>query len=337
MAKKAKKEEVIVSAPVATTPAPVLPSVNAAGSLRAMMKAANVQAAPVASVDTGGPEDIKIEDPVLLGKINALIEEAAKQRAAEGRKKSLDADIRPSLISRWFDKCRAAKSFIKTIKVNGLLNFGSPQLSIGKPNPKSTPPLTQDGIADGLMAFFGEKYSKYIRETFTLRVKAAKTTQADMLFLQQALDRVELSDAATDILMSLAQESLNKKKTPEMEAALTELKTRKARVQGKTFSEYFDHEFGLDFVEESIGSEQIVVVKKDMALDPVFEAQVRKGIAMGLLGIGNGSITPNGDAVAAAEARLVQDEIKRLQQNSNMANAAAAGAAAGVAMAAKSA
>lgn len=337
MAKKAKKDEAVVAAPVATAPAPVLPAASAPGSLRAAMKAANVAAAPVAAAAAGGPEDVKIEDPKLLAKINELIEESAKERAAIGRKKSLDADIRPSLVTRWFEKCRAIKSFIKTIKVNGLLNFGSPQLGFGKPNPKANPPLTADGIADGLIAFWGKDYAKYIRETFTLKVKAERTTQADMTFLQQALDRVELTDASTDAVMAVVQEALNKKKTPELEAALTELKTRKARVQGKTFASMFDFEFGTDFVEEKVGDETVVLIKRDMALDPTFEARVREAIAKGLMTIGSGSITPNGDAVAAAEAKIVAEEVKRLNSQSNVANAAAAGAAAGAAMAQKSA
>jgi len=328
-----KKKEALATAPAVAAPAaPAVPTINAPGSLRAAMKAANVAAAPVAAPAASGPDEVKIDDPVLLKKINELIEESAKQRAAEGRKASLDADIRPNLVTRWFERCRAVKSFIKTIKVNGLLNFGSPQLSIGKPNAKASPPLTADAIADGLIAFWGTDYGKYIKETFTLKVKAARTTQADMTFLQQALDRVELTDASTDALIAITTAAINKKKTPELKAALTELKARKVRVQGKTFAEMFDFEFGTDFVEEKIGDEKIVLIKRDMALDPVFEARVRDAISNGLLAIGSGSITPNGDAVAAAEAKIVAEEVKRLNQNQNMA--AAAGAAAGAAMAA---
>ena len=336
----AKKKD---AAPLAAAPAqpaaqaPAVPATMAPGSMRAAMKAAAVVAAPVKET-ASGPEEVRLDpkntdDAETLVKINEFIEEVAKRDAALGRMETLDADIRPRLIDKWFSKIRAAKSFFKTLKINGLINFGNPSLKIGKPNASANPPTTKDTIADGLIAHWGDDYSKYHNETCTIKVKADETTPAAVTFLQQALDRVELTDASTAVLLSLAQEAYKKTKAPEMEAAIKELQTRQARVQGQTFAKMFEFELGIGFVTDKVGDEKVEVLKREMALNPALHEKVKEAINKGLLEMNNGSITAQKKALAVAEEKLLKEEMARQQ---TVAAAAAAGAAAG-AMAAKSA
>lgn len=326
-----KKEDLPVGQAQPAAQAAPVPVAKAPGGMRAAMKAAAVTAAPEKEAKAA-PEDVKVEDAKLVEKINSFIEEKAKANAAVGRMNTLDGDIRPSLIRVWFEKCRSLKQFIKTIKVNGIVNFTNPQLKVAAPNAAAK--TTKDSIADGLIVHWGDKYETYHKETCVLKVKESDTTPATIEFLKQALDRVELTDKTNDVLIALATEALKKTKAPEIEAALAELKTRKDRVQGQTFGRMFEFEFGIGFQSEQVGDEKVEILKRDMALSADVEAKVREAIAKNLLTLNDGAMTAQKSALAAAEEKLLKEEIAR-QNQKNLSTAAAAGAAAGAALAAK--
>lgn len=339
MAKKKEKAlaDAVVAPAVAVAPAVSAPAVAAdSGDLSDFLEQSTT-AAPTAATKNG-PEEVKLEDKKLLGKVHEFITETAKRNAALGRMGTLDADIRPSFITLWFALCRKSNQFFKTLKIDGLVNFGSPQLKIGTPNEATEPKLTAKLILQKLKEFWGTDFAKYIETENVVSLKKEATTKAGITMIQQALDRVELTDAATDTLLALVTEANKKSPTPQLAEALKELNVRKVRViGGQTYNKMFQYNTEVGFVEEKVGDEKVVVLKRDMALNPVIETKVRECIKNGLLALNDGSITSNGDAVAAAEARIVEEEVKRLNNQSNLANAAAAGAAAGAAMAAKSA
>jgi hypothetical protein len=271
------------------------PPAASAGDFDALMAKAGVTAAPVEE-KSSAPDEISVsDDPALMTKINQYIEEAAKRKGAEGRMKSLDPDIRKPLIQRWLDRCRKAKSFILTLKINKVLNFGSPQLSIGEVNEKADPPLTKKMIRDGLKAHWGKDYDKYHVMVPSLFIKAEKLATPEEMMKT----------------VKLLQDKL-----------------------GADFAALFEHDSNIDFAKKKVGKDDIVVLKHDMALDPVVEAKVKEAIGKGWLKINSGSITPATTAIAAAEEKLMKEEIER-QNKKNLTTAAAAGAAAGAALAAK--
>jgi hypothetical protein len=98
-----------------------------------------------------------------------------------------------------------------------------------------------------------------------------------------------------------------------------------AKLTPEEFAKVITYVPGLAVTEEEIGKEKIIPLKRDMSVDPAVEAVVRKGVALGILTLSNGAVTPQKTALAVVEEELLKEE----QEKDESAAAKAAGMSVG--------
>jgi len=84
--------------------------------------------------------------------------------------------------------------------------------------------------------------------------------------------------------------------------------------------------------EKSEDPESTVLLNRDAALNPAVEVKVKRAVLAGYLTESKPALTPQGDAIAAAQAQLAEEERQRLQAQQGMQSAVATGIAAAVAV-----
>lgn len=167
-----------------TAPAPQSTVTVPVDDLAAMMAGTGV-VADEKKASKSSTVTVKISDVELAKKVRRFIKESAKKKAADGKMAGLGEDIRPSFEESWTKLCREQQVFHKTICMDDIINFGSPQLKVASPNDKLG--TTQNSIKAGLKAHFADEYAKYVEDTITIFVKPEKTNAVTIKMLQDAL------------------------------------------------------------------------------------------------------------------------------------------------------
>ena len=165
-------------------PAPQSTVIVPSDDLAAMMAGSGV-VADEKKASKSGTVTLKISDLELLKKVRRYIKETAKEKAAKGKKEGLGEDIRPSFEDSWTKLCREQQVFHKTVCMDDMMNFGSPQLKVSSANEKLK--TTVDSIKAGLKAHFAADYAKYVEDTITIFVKPEKTNGVTIKTLQDKL------------------------------------------------------------------------------------------------------------------------------------------------------
>jgi hypothetical protein len=119
--------------------------------------------------------------------------------------------------------------------------------------------------------------------------------------------------------------------TSVMRVAMTKenLDILKAKLTTEEYEKVITYIPGLDVVEEGIGQEKFVPLKRDMSVDPAIDAVVRKGVAAKLLTLSNGAVMPQKTALAVVEEELLKEEKDKDEAAAAKAAGLSAGAMAG--------
>jgi hypothetical protein len=106
-------------------------------------------------------------------------------------------------------------------------------------------------------------------------------------------------------------------------ATVANIELLKKKLTKEEFAQIISYVPNLDLVTVKEGSDDVVVLKRDMALDPKVEAAVRASVKEGLLTLSDGAITPQKSALAVVEEELLKEE-KAKDEAEAKAKAAAA-------------
>jgi hypothetical protein len=151
----------------------------------AAMKGAGAKEAPAKAGKTH-VQTVKVDDANVAKAVEQYIIEDAKQKAAEGHKKSLAESIKDWGDTQWRKIVRESQQFCKTISLAGKLNFGSGKIVIGKPK-KDDPALTEEAINEGLERVFAKEYSKFFEPRLEIAVASEYANASSIQLLQNKL------------------------------------------------------------------------------------------------------------------------------------------------------
>ena len=91
-------------------------------------------------------------------------------------------------------------------------------------------------------------------------------------------------------------------------ATVANIELLKKKLSPEEFAGIISYVPNLELVVVKEGSDDVVVLKRDMALDPKIEAAVRASVKEGLLTLSDGAITPQKPALAVVEEEMLKEE-----------------------------
>lgn len=296
MGKKAKVESATAQAVPAPVHAEATPVASKASIVLAALGKMKEVGSGVAEPEKGKTSVpvVKVEDKTIQEAKKTYIEADAKRKAAESRMGGPGTILREWADAKWLDMVRTGKTFFRTLSLDGDINYGSGHIKMVKPDKKKHDSKGRTISDETLLIGLMEIFgAKY--ETY----------------FEPSLVLIVAPEYSNTATIDMLKEKLGKEQFHRLFPA-TKIVT--------------------DLKRDGVDSDAEVLLKRDAALDPVVFEQVERAVKENYVSKTSGALTSQQQGLSAAnETLLAEEKLIQKHRDSQVASAAAAGAAAGIA------